>query len=189
MVRRLPWRPPAFDVGSLVIILDRAWGSSPETHEAQHGPVAEDGGMSTRTGRGPAAVAIALLAALALAACGESQEDQARDQVCDARADIDRQVKTLQGLTPSTVTVDAVRESVEAITNDLDEIRDAQGDLGEERRKEVEAATDEFAAEVGEVGSTILRSTSVDEARSQLGAAADQLAESYRTTLGAVDCG
>jgi hypothetical protein len=173
-----------------VIILDRAWRSSPETHEAQHRPVTEDGGMSTRIGRGPAAVAIALLAALALAACGgESQEDQARDQVCDARADIDRQVKTLQGLTPATVTVDAVRESVEAITNDLGEIRDAQGDLGDERRQEVEAATDAFAAEVGEVGSTILRSTSVEEARSQLGAAADQLAESYRTTLGAVDCG
>jgi hypothetical protein len=189
MFRRLPWRPPAFYVGSLEIILDRTRRSSPETHEAQLGPVTNDGGMSTRTGRGPATVVIALLAALALAACGESREDQARDQVCDARADIDRQVKTLQGVTPSTVTADAVRESVEAITNDLGEIRDAQGDLGEERRQEVEAATDAFAAEVREVGSTILRSTSVEEARSQLGAAADQLAESYSTTLGAVDCG
>jgi hypothetical protein len=187
MFRRLPWRPPALDVGSLQIILDRARRSSPETHEAQLAPVVDHGRMSPRTRRGLASAAV--LAALALAACGESQEDQARDQVCDARADIDRQVKTIQGLTPSTVTADAVRESVEAITNDLGEIRDAQADLGEGRRQEVEAATDAFAAEVREVGSTILRSTSVEEARSQLGTAADRLAESYRATLGGIDCG
>lgn len=134
-------------------------------------------------------VAIALLAALALAACGESKEDKAREQVCDARADIDRQVQGLRQLTPSTVTADAVRQSVEAIRGDLGKIRDAQGDLSEERRQEVQDANDAFAAEVSGVASTVLRSTSVEEARSQLRAAADQLAESYRTTLAQVDCG
>lgn len=134
-------------------------------------------------------VAIALLAALVLAACGESKEDKAREQVCDARADIDRQVQGLRQLTPSTVTADAVRQSVEAIRGDLGKIRDAQGDLSEERRQEVQDANDAFAAEVSGVASTVLRSTSVEEARSQLRAAADQLAESYRTTLAQVDCG
>lgn len=134
-------------------------------------------------------VAIALLTALVLAACGESKEDKAREQVCDARADIDRQVQGLRQLTPSTVTADAVRQSVEAIRGDLGKIRDAQGDLSEERRQEVQDANDAFAAEVSGVASTVLRSTSVEEARSQLRAAADQLAESYRTTLAQVDCG
>ena len=53
-----------------------------------------------------AAVLIALLAALALGACGESKEDKAKSTVCDARADISKEVDQLTGLTASTVTVD-----------------------------------------------------------------------------------
>ena len=132
---------------------------------------------------------LAAAAALALGACGSSEEDQARDDVCDARADIERQVNELKELTPSTATVDQVRENVEAIGNDLRKIGEAQGQLSDERRSEIQAANQALTAELREIGSTILRSTSVEEARAQLEAAVTQLGASYSNTLAKFDCG
>jgi regulator of protease activity HflC (stomatin/prohibitin superfamily) len=126
--------------------------------------------------------------ALAPAGCGESTEDRALVEVCDARADITRQIDELAQLTPTTVTADAVTQNVEAIRGDLRTITEAQGELSDDRREEARAANDAFAAEVRSVASTLLRSTSVEEAEAQLGTAVDQLAESYRSTLGTVDC-
>jgi gas vesicle protein len=132
---------------------------------------------------------IGAIAALALApGCGESTEDRALTEVCDARADITRQIDELAQLTPTTVTADAVTQNVEAIRGDLRTITEARGELSDDRREEARAANDAFAAEVGSVASTLLRSTSVEEAEAQLGTAVDQLAESYRSTLGTVDC-
>ena len=50
-----------------------------------------------------------LVAGLAVAACGgESKSDKASSKVCDARADIKKQVDELRGLTITTATVDGV---------------------------------------------------------------------------------
>jgi hypothetical protein len=137
-----------------------------------------------------AAVTAMIVAALALAGCGgDSAEEKAQAQVCDARADIATQVDSLQGLTPASVTADAVRKPVEAIGRDLRTIRDAQASLSDDRRSEIEAANQAFTAEVRGVAGTILRSTSVQEAQTTLSAAVGQLAASYRESLGRVDCG
>jgi hypothetical protein len=127
--------------------------------------------------------------ALAVAGCGgDSAADVAREQVCDARANISRQIDALSDLTPASATADAVRGSVESIGADLRKIRDAQGSLSDERRQDVQAANDAFTAQIRGIGSTILRSTSVEEARTQLSAAVTQLGESYRATLGTIGC-
>lgn len=132
---------------------------------------------------------IALLgAALVVGGCGESDEDQARDQACEARADIAQQVEKLGQLTPATITADAVRTSVEAIQGDLQDIADAAGELSDELRQQFAGANDAFKAELEQIGSTLLRSTSVTQARTQLEAAASELAASYRATLATVDC-
>ena len=109
-------------------------------------------------------------------------------QVCDARADIRQQVDSLKGQSASTVTVDAVKQSLQAIGDDLKKIGDAQGDLSDERRSQVEAANKALAADLKEVGSTVLRSTSLQEAQTQLQDAVTQLRDTYGNTLAKVDC-
>ena len=129
-----------------------------------------------------------VLAAGAVGACGESDADKAQNQVCDARARIATEVETLEKLSGTTVTADAIRTSLESIRGDLETIGDARADLSEDRREELKAANDAFAAEIRDVGANVLRSTSVADAKTQLTAAADALAASYRSTLAEFDC-
>ena len=86
-----------------------------------------------------------VLIAVAAVGCGESDEEKAQTQVCDARDDLKTQVDDLAALTPATATVDGVQEDLDAIEDDLNQIKDAQGDLNEDRRQEVESATQQFA--------------------------------------------
>ena len=61
-------------------------------------------------------ILILLASALFVGACGgQSKADKAKGQVCDARADIQTQVKKLQGLTPATVTLNGVKDSEGAL--------------------------------------------------------------------------
>ena len=80
-----------------------------------------------------------LIAALAVG-CGESDAEKAQNQVCDARDDLNKQVNELAALTPTTATTEGVQENLDAIKNDLNDIKDAQGDLNEDRKQEVESA-------------------------------------------------
>jgi uncharacterized membrane protein len=65
---------------------------------------------------------LALLAVLAssvsLAACGKSAKDKAKAHVCSARADIQKNVRKLQGLI-TTPTTSGVTDSVKAIRDEL----------------------------------------------------------------------
>jgi Tfp pilus assembly protein PilP len=134
--------------------------------------------------------AVLLLAciALALGGCGTSKEDKAKNDVCDARADIAKQVDTLSALTPSTITTDKVKESVNAIRADVSKIADAQGNLSEERRSEVKSATDKFTSELKRIASEVGRSLPAGEAKTQLTKAVDQIEAAYKQTYGRIDC-
>lgn len=135
-------------------------------------------------------ITVLLLAAgLALTACGESAEDKASTQVCDARADIKKQLDELGGLTISTATVDGVTANLQAIRTDLGTIADAQGKLNEDRKKQVQAANQAFKEQVTSVVQSVGKSLSLTEAESQLRTALAQLADSYKQTLGVIDCG
>ena len=60
----------------------------------------------------PAAVLIALIATLAAAGCGgDSKEDKARAQVCDARDDISSQVQKLSDMEITTATTSQAARS------------------------------------------------------------------------------
>ncbi len=133
-------------------------------------------------------VLLALLACLAVGACGQSKQDKAKSTVCDARADIGKQVDTLKGLTASTVTVDAVQSSLKAISSDLSKIKDAQGDLSSDRRQQVQDATKTFASQVQSIAGSIGTSTSLSQAKSQLTSALQQLATAYKQSFAGVDC-
>jgi hypothetical protein len=129
-----------------------------------------------------------IVIALALGACGESEEEKALNTVCDARDDIATQVDELKELTPATVTTDGVTENLEAIRNDLQDIGDAQSDLSEDRRSEVEAATNEFTSSIGQIAGDLGTSLSASEAKDAAVTALQRLGASYEETLAPLDC-
>jgi uncharacterized protein YjbJ (UPF0337 family) len=135
-----------------------------------------------------ALASLAAVAALAVGACGESKEDKAQNAVCSARADIGKQVDQLESLTISTATADDVQQSVTAINSDLSKIKDAQGDLSDDRRQQVEAATKTFTSQVQSIIESLGSSTSLRDAASQLTSATQQLATAYEQTFAPIDC-
>jgi hypothetical protein len=134
-------------------------------------------------------IPILIAAALIATACGESKADKAKSQVCDARADVSKQVDELKGLTLATASVDGVKANLTAIRNDLAKIRDAQGDLNSERKQQVQGANQQFGAQVRAITQNIGSSASATDAAAQIKQAGTQLADSYAQTLGKVDCG
>ncbi len=137
---------------------------------------------------------IAALAALftvvaALAGCGSaSKEADAKNTVCDSRADIAKHVNTLKSLTPSTATTSQVKDSLTAIRDDLEKITDAQGDLSDARKSEVQAANDAFSTKVQDIASQAVANVSLADAKIQLGAALQELASAYQESFAKVDC-
>ena len=139
--------------------------------------------------RSARSVLVVALFALALGACGESDEEKAMNTVCDARDDIANQVDELNSLTPATVTADAVTQNLDAIQNDLNEIADAQSDLSDERRSEVEAATNEFTGTVKNVASDVgTGSLSASDAKARVVTGLQQLESYYQKALAPLDC-
>jgi hypothetical protein len=130
-----------------------------------------------------------LVAGLAVAACGgESAQEKASTKVCDARADIRKQVDELRGLTLTTATVDGVTANLKAIRTDLGKIADAQGSLNDDRKKQVQSANQEFRAQMTSLAASVGKSLSLTDAESQLRTALTQLSDSYKQTLGRIDC-
>jgi hypothetical protein len=133
-------------------------------------------------------VAGLLLIAGVAVGCGESDEEKAQTQVCDARADLKTQIDDLAALTPATATADGVEESLNAIEEDLNQIKDAQGDLSDERKQEVESATQEFTSEVEAVANDLTSDLSLSGAQAKLETAGKQLVSSYQQTFAQIDC-
>lgn len=143
------------------------------------------------------ALAVAILM-FVLGACGDSSDDKATTQspeekaqatVCDARADIGKQVDQLTSLTPATVTKDAVTQSLDTIKNDLRDMSSARADLSSDRRSQAEAANKAFTSSVEEIKSELLISLSASDAKTALVTALQQLEASYKTAFEPLDCG
>ena len=130
----------------------------------------------------------AVLLALALGACGESDEEKAQNAVCDATDDIAKQVDQLASLTPATVTADAVRQNLQAIQKDFRDIGDAQPDLSEDRRRDVEAATQEFTGSVQTIVGDLGSSLSAADAKARLVTALEELKASYQEAFQPLNC-
>jgi uncharacterized protein YhaN len=138
--------------------------------------------------RSARSVVVVALLALVLGACGESDQETAMSTVCGARDDMGKQIDELKGLTPATVTTDAVRQNLDAIRNDLNEIAGARSDLSDDRRSEVEAATNEFTSSVKAVASDLGTSLSASDAKAQVVTALQQLEASYKNAFAPLDC-
>jgi hypothetical protein len=138
----------------------------------------------------PFAAIVILGVSLAVGACGgDSKEEKATAEVCDARTDISKQVDTLKGLTLSTATKSQIQQSLTAIGNDLTKTRNARADLSDERRSQVQDANQAFASQLRSILSTLGSTTSLSDAQTQLTQAFDQLASTYEETYAKIDCG
>ena len=131
----------------------------------------------------------ALALSIAFAACGQSDEEKAKADVCDARDDIQANVKELQSLTLGTVTADKVRSSLNAIKGDLEKIVDAQGDLSDNQKQQVQKANEAFKSKVKALAGDIGRSVSIEDAAKQLESDLAELATTYEQSLAPIDCG
>ena len=131
---------------------------------------------------------IVLLLGTVLGACGESDEEQAQDAACDARASIQKQVDELSSLTLDTATAANVGNSLTAIRDDLEQIAEAQGDLNDERKQELESANKEFTSQFQSIAKELSTSLSVSEAKDRFQAAVKQLADAYSQSFAGVDC-
>src|SRR5947208_17169347 len=127
-------------------------------------------------------------ALLIVAGCGESAQDKAKKQVCNARTDLQKQVNELSSLTLSTATTEGVKTNLNAIRNDLKQIKGAQGDLSESRKAQVQQATQQFESQVKAIVQTVATSTPLSAAATQVQAAVKQLVTSYKQSLAKVDC-
>ena len=138
--------------------------------------------------RRPAFVLPLLLAAGLLSACGGSAAEDASSKVCAARDDIAQHVDKLKDLTLTTATTDQVNASLDAIKQDLKTIRTSRGKLSDERRKDVQAANSEFRTAISNTVATVGKSVSADAAASDAKQALQQLATTYKTSFGKLDC-
>jgi membrane-bound lytic murein transglycosylase B len=129
-----------------------------------------------------------VLAAGVLTACGESKADKASGQVCAARDDIAKQVESLQKLTLTTVTAKKIQDSLQAIQSDLKTISSASAALAKDRKKDVQTANNEFSAKMDQIRADFGNTLSIQGAATQAKAALQQLADSYRSTLGRLNC-
>jgi hypothetical protein len=120
---------------------------------------------------------------------GKSSQDKAQDQVCNARADISKQVDELSKLTPATATTSGIKKNLDAISGDLKTIKDSQGKLSDQRRKEVSDANKAFLTQVQKILSDLGSGKSAGSAQEQLATAVGQLKGAYQQTYAKLACG
>jgi hypothetical protein len=133
-------------------------------------------------------VVLLLAGSVAITACGESAQEKAKAEVCSARADISKQINMLTSLTASTISPSAVKTGVEAVANDLTKIKNAQGNLEPARKEQVQAATHTFETQLSSILTGITSNLSLSNAEAQFKSALSQLATSYKSTLGPINC-
>ncbi len=139
--------------------------------------------------RGKTPVVIGLLVgALVLASCGESSQEKAKAQVCQARSDISKQVKKLSELTLSLSAPGEAKTGLEAIGKDLTTIKDAQPNLEPARKEQVQAATHTFEAQVSSILSELTSKPSLSKLETQLKSSLTQLASGYEKALAPLNC-
>jgi valyl-tRNA synthetase len=138
---------------------------------------------------GSIATVLLLLVAGIAVGCGESDEEKAQNDVCDARDDLQKQINELSNLTVSSATVEGVQSNLNAIQDDLNKITDAQGNLNDARKQEVESANKQFTSELDSIANGLTSDLSVSGAEQKLRTATQQLASSYKQTFAMVDCG
>jgi len=151
--------------------------------------------LTLRVIRRPSAIAVLLVGALTLAACGESSQDKAKAEVCAARTEISKQITKLEGLTLSANSLTEAKTTFEVIGKELTKIKNAQPKLSPERKQQVQSATETFGKEVSTLAGELASSLGsgnleavLKNAGPQVKAALEKLSASYKQSLAPISC-
>ena len=68
-------------------------------------------------------------------------------------------------------------------------IADAQGELNDDRRQQVQSANKEFSSQLRSIAGDLGSNLSLSGAENQLRSAFSQLGDAYRQTFAKIDCG
>jgi hypothetical protein len=131
---------------------------------------------------------VLLVGAFVFASCGESSQEKAKAQVCEARSDISKQVKMLSELTLSTSVLTEAKTGLEAIGKDFTKIKNAQPDLEPARKQQVQSATSAFEAQVNSILSELVSKPSLTKLETQLKSSLTQLVAGYEKALAPLSC-
>jgi hypothetical protein len=137
------------------------------------------------------AVLVLALSATAFTACGESAQDKAKAEVCDARDEISKQITELQGLTLSSNAVNEAKASFEAIGKSLDKAKNARADLAPARREQVESATKTLQQDLNGIGSELasdLTAASAEAGLSKFKSALSTFAADLKQAFAPIGC-
>jgi hypothetical protein len=140
-------------------------------------------------------IALPVIAAVGLSACGESSEDKAAKQVCAATSEISSQINKLKGLPISSSFPSEVKTSTEAIATSVTKIKDAAPNLATTHKEEVDTATKTAATELALLGARVVSAsrssnleTALKSAEPEIKAALNKLSETYKSALEALKC-
>jgi Tfp pilus assembly protein PilP len=135
-----------------------------------------------------ALLVLAVSLGLVVAGCGQSAQEEAKSDVCDARADIQKRVTSLQNLTLATASVDQVKSDLNAIKSDLGKITDAQDQLNETRKQQVKKANETFTSQVDSMAKDLGSSKSLTAVARQLKTDIANLGNAYKQAFAPIDC-
>ncbi len=135
-----------------------------------------------------AIVVVVVVGLIAFFALRTSPEEKALQSFCESRVSVQQHVESLATMTPTTVTLDAIKSDLDAIRDGVATMRQNEQELGVDRKSQIRQATGTFFSQLGSIGSSLLRSTSVDDARKAVETAGAQLLASYEETLAPIDC-
>jgi vacuolar-type H+-ATPase subunit H len=137
------------------------------------------------------AIFVLLFSATALVACGESAEDKAKTEVCDAHNEINSQIAKLESLTLSTNTPNEVKASAEAIGKSLTKIKNAASKLAPARREQVEAGVKQLESEASKIASELtsnLTAANLEATLTKLKSSVSTFGANFKKALAPVGC-
>ena len=117
-----------------------------------------------------------------------SAQDEAANQVCSARDDIQAQVKTLGSLSAGSATRADVTSALGAIQADLQKIKGAQPDLAPERKQQVQDAAAAFGTQLKDTVKQTVSGLTKTDAQTQAKNAAASLESAVKQSLEPIEC-
>lgn len=110
------------------------------------------------------------------------------NDVCDAARGDPAAGRRPEGQALSAETPDKVQDAFASIGDDVQNIKDAQGELNDERKQQVQAAVESFESQVRSVSSELGSDLSRENAKTQLKSATTELSDGLRKAFQPVDC-
>lgn len=134
-------------------------------------------------------LSVAAGCAFALGACGESEAEKAKAQVCKSKTEINKQIETLKNLPVSSSALETANNSFQAILAELGKMKEAAPKLESSLKAPVEQAQASFKSEVGKLTVEAIKGgVSSGNLQATLKKSIEKLLTSYKTSIETIPC-